>query len=170
MQISMSGQAIKIKSLGLLTISTIEMGNDLALSLGSLIGSTRRTILRDLNAAFIEHEIPLTMEQYVFLHTLNRLSGEVTQQDMANLICKDKSAILRTIDVLEKQGLVQRLHDSTDRRKNTLNITNECRKILDEVSKIEKHVIDRLIIGITPQDYEAMVRAMNKIQENANSK
>lgn len=146
------------------------MSNDLAVSMGFIIGSTRRIILRELNAAFIEHNIPLTIEQYIFLHTLNRLRGEITQQDMANLICKDKSAVLRTIDVLEEQGLVQRHNDGSDRRKKTLTITDKCEKILDEVSEIEKQTMDRLKAGISIEDYEAMVRVMNQIQENANNK
>ena len=150
-------------------MSTIEMSNKLVPSLGSLIGSTRRLILRELNTAFIEHQIPLSIEQYIFIYTLHKVSSEVTQQDMANLMCKDKSSILRTIDVLEKDGLVTRDADSADRRKNTLHLTPKCKSLLHQVSEIEAPVIERLTVGISCQDYEAMVRALTKIQENANN-
>jgi DNA-binding MarR family transcriptional regulator len=143
------------------------MSNDIEASVGLIIGSTRRVILKELNAAFIEHNIPLTIEQYIFLHTLKRQDGEVTQQDMANVICKDKSAILRTIDVLEKMKLVQRLHDSEDRRKKILQITPRCEIIFDKILEIENCTMKRLTTGISQQDYEAMVRVMTQIQENA---
>jgi len=144
------------------------MSNNPVPSLGSLIGSTRRLILRELNAAFIEHQIPLSIEQYIFIYTLNKMSNEVTQQDMANMMCKDKSSILRTIDVLEKDGLVKRDTDSADRRKNTLHLTSNCRSLLLELGEIETKVIERLTAGISSQDYQAMVRALDQIQENAN--
>lgn len=143
------------------------MSNDIEASVGLIIGSTRRVILKELNAAFIEHNIPLTIEQYIFLHTLKRQDGEVTQQDMANVICKDKSAILRTIDVLEKMKLVQRLHDSEDRRKKILQITPRCERIFDKILEIENYTMKRLTTGISQQDYEAMVTVMTQIQENA---
>ncbi|MDF3077954.1 MAG: mgrA 2 [Sphingobacteriaceae bacterium] len=144
------------------------MSNKPVPSLGSLIGSTRRLILRELSAAFIENQIPLSIEQYIFIYTLNKASNEVTQQNMADLMCKDKSSILRTIDVLEKDGLVKRDADSADRRKNTLHLTSKCKNLLHEVSDIEAKVIERLTAGISGQDYEALVRALGQIQENAN--
>lgn len=143
------------------------MSNEIEASVGFIIGSTRRLILKELNAAFIEHNIPLTIEQYIFLHTLKRQENEVTQQDMANLICKDKSAILRTIDILEKMGLVQRLDDMEDRRKKILKVTAKCEKTFDKIIDIENCTMTKLTAGICPEDYEAMVRVMNQIQENA---
>ena len=143
------------------------MSNDMKACAGFIIGSTRRVILKELNAAFIEHNIPLTIEQYIFLHTLKRQDGEVTQQDMANLTCKDKSTVLRTIDILEKMGLVQRLGDTEDRRKKILKITAKCKKTFDEILDIENSTMKKLTTGICQEDYEAMVRVMNRIQENA---
>lgn len=144
------------------------MSNKIDASAGFIIGSTRRIILRELNAAFIEHNIPITIEQYIFLHTLKRQEHDVTLQDMANLSCKDKSAILRTIDILEKMGLVQRLDDAEDRRKKILKITARCEKTFDKIIDIENCTMKKLTTGISPEDYEAMVRVMNQIQENAN--
>ncbi|MEJ6980097.1 MarR family transcriptional regulator [Pedobacter sp. P351] len=146
------------------------MSNETEPSMGLIIGTARRVILKELQSVFIEHEIPLTIEQYIFIYSLNQLEGEITQQDMANLICKDKSAILRTIDVLEEQGLVMRHNDNVDRRKKTLTITEKCNKILEDVSVIEKQMMDRLRKGISDEDYQAMVRVMTQIQDNANNK
>lgn len=143
------------------------MSNEIGICAGFIIGSTRRVILKELNAAFIEHNIPLTIEQYIFLHTLKRQDGEVTQQDMANLTCKDKSAVLRTIDILEEMGLVQRLGDSEDRRKKILKLTPKCIKTFDQILEIENCTMNKLTAGICRDDYEAMVRVMTQIQQNA---
>jgi DNA-binding MarR family transcriptional regulator len=145
------------------------MSNDLATSTGSIIGSTRRVILKELNAAFIENDIPLSIEQYIFLHTLKRQEGEVTQQDMANLTCKDKSAVLRTIDILEKMKLVQRLGDAADRRRKILKVTPRCEKIFERILALEKTTMSKLTKGIAAEDYEAMVRVLTQIQQNANN-
>ncbi|MDB5013058.1 MAG: regulatory protein MarR, partial [Daejeonella sp.] len=100
------------------------MDNDLESSIGYIIGTTRRLILKTLNDAFQKNNISITIEQYVFLSILKNQTVDVTQQDMACLMCKDKSAVLRTIDILENKGLVQRLTVSGDRRKNIIKLTN----------------------------------------------
>jgi DNA-binding MarR family transcriptional regulator len=143
------------------------MGNDLEFSIGYIIGTTRRLILKKLNEAFVKNNIPITIEQFIFLSTLKDQSGDVTQQDMACLTCKDKSAILRTIDILEKKGLVKRQAASDDRRKNTLIIAEGCEDLFAQIIKIEKEITSSLKEGISDTDYEAMLRALDKIQHNA---
>jgi len=143
------------------------MDNDLESSLGYIIGTTRRLVLKTLNEAFVKNNIPITIEQFVFLSLLKSQTGEVTQQDMACLTCKDKSAVLRTIDILEKKGLVQRLSVSGDRRKNILQIAN-CDRLFSAIMKIERQTMDMLTEGIAAEDIAAMMRGFEQIQLNAN--
>jgi len=143
------------------------MSNESGVSIGYVIGTTRRLILKELGAEFVKNNIPLTIEQFIFLHILRNMDGKVTQQDMANHVCKDKSAILRTIDVLETQGLVQRTQASGDRRKNTLSITPECEKLFETLLELENQTMSALTEGIDKDEYQTAIRVLTQIQQNA---
>jgi len=143
------------------------MSNDSGASIGYVIGTTRRLILKELGAVFIQNNIPITIEQFIFLHILRSMEGEVTQQDMANNTCKDKSAVLRTIDALERQGLVQRTQLSGDRRKNTLSVTAKCEELFKTLLELEAQTMGTLTEGINSEEYQATIRVLKKIQENA---
>ncbi len=136
-------------------------------SLGFVIGYTRRMIMKKLNDALAESEMPLTYEQFVFLLILINQDGEVTQQDMANLTGKDKSAVLRTVDILEKKGIVARSTVPGDRRKNTIVITRKCDAFFDRVIKIQSDTMDFLKEGIDPQELQTAMNVMYQIQKNA---
>jgi DNA-binding MarR family transcriptional regulator len=142
------------------------MNNKLETSIGYVIASTRRIILKELNAAFIENDIPLTIEQFIFLNSLKNMPGEVTQQDIANQICKDKSAVLRTIDILEKKELVERHQVSGDRRKNILSLTPKCEELFDRILEIEGKTMNRMISGINEEDIKCAIKVLNHIQLN----
>jgi DNA-binding MarR family transcriptional regulator len=150
-------------------MSTIENSNEARPSIGYVIGSTRRMILKVLGAEFFKHQIPLTIEQYIFLHHVRTLKGEATQQELANLSCKDKSAILRTIDTLENQGLVTRNQVAGDRRKNTINVTSACETLFREIFALEEEVFKGLTLGVSEEDYETTLRVLYQIQQNANT-
>ncbi|WP_207423960.1 MarR family winged helix-turn-helix transcriptional regulator [Desertivirga brevis] len=145
------------------------MSNRTSPSIGYVIGTTRRLILKVLGNAFVKHDIPITIEQYIFLHGLRSMEGDVTQQDMANHTCKDKSAVLRTIDVLEKQELVKRSQVAGDRRKNTISATEQCDRLFDRIFEIEEGVFKALTEDISNEDYETTIRVLRQIQQNANA-
>lgn len=137
-------------------------------SMGVLIGVTRRMMLKKLNEGLAEHQIPLSLEQFLFISTIRNHDQNMTQQELANQTCKDKSAVLRTIDILENKGLVERKLDPADRRKNFIVLTPKCHELFTVLGEIESAVMEQLKEGISSEDYEAMVRVMHQIQKNAN--
>lgn len=53
------------------------------------------------------------------------------QQDIAAVMDKTKSAILRSIDILEEKGFVKRLPVAGDRRKNVIELTSSGNAIIE---------------------------------------
>ncbi len=143
------------------------MGNE-EVSMGFLIGTTRRMILKKVNEALAENKVPVTLEQFLFLFTIRGAGKSLTQQELANLTCKDKSAVLRTIDILEGKGLVTRQADVVDRRKNFIVLTEKCTELFGLLTAIERQTMEQLKEGISEEDYEVMVRVLYQIQKNAN--
>jgi MarR family transcriptional regulator for hemolysin len=56
-----------------------------------------------------EIKLKITREQFKLLNAISQNKEEVIQKDMADLIGKDKSTILRLIDSLETKELVRRV-------------------------------------------------------------
>jgi MarR family transcriptional regulator, transcriptional regulator for hemolysin len=89
------------------------------------------------------------------------------QQDLANMMGKDKSAILRLIDSLEEKRLVIRVVDSTDRRKNCLHVTELGKEIIQQYIDMEAIISNELTEGISETDIETFYRVIATIRANA---
>ena len=109
------------------------------LPLGMIIVRMMNEMFRVLKKRTGERaEIKLTIEQFGLLHAINMKNEDVIQQDMADIMGKDKSAIYRVIDSLEEKELVRRVVDKNDRRKNFLMVTKKGEAVIDQYLEIEQ--------------------------------
>ena len=83
---------------------------------------------------------------------------------MAEKLGKDKSAILRMIDLLEKKELVRRAVDQNDRRKNQLLVTKKGERLIAEFREIESELNSELLEGLSDADMETFYKVANHIQ------
>jgi MarR family transcriptional regulator for hemolysin len=109
-------------------------------------------------------DMKLTMPQFVLLFTINEEKEEVILKDMAEKLGKDKSAILRMIDLLEKKELVRRVVDQNDRRKNQLMVTKKGERLIAEFRKIELELNSELLEGLSDADMKTFYKVTNHIQ------
>lgn len=77
-----------------------------------------------LRGKFKEHQIDLTFEMLQVLTHLWEKDG-VNQQELANLLHKDKASLTYLIDNLSKRGLVKRTEDADDRRNKIITLQPE---------------------------------------------
>lgn len=108
--------------------------------------------------------LKLTMPQFVLLFKISEEKEEVTLKDMAEKLGKDKSAILRMIDLLEKKELVRRAVDQNDRRKNQLLVTKKGERLIAEFREIESELNSELLEGLSDADMETFYKVANHIQ------
>ena len=108
--------------------------------------------------------LKLTMPQFVLLFKISEEKEEVTLKDMVEKLGKDKSAILRMIDLLEKKELVRRAVDQNDRRKNQLLVTKKGERLIAEFREIESELNSELLEGLSDADMETFYKVANHIQ------
>lgn len=108
--------------------------------------------------------LKLTMPQFVLLFKISEEKEEVILKDMAEKLGKDKSAILRMIDLLEKKELVRRAVDQNDRRKNQLLVTKKGERLIAEFREIESELNSELLEGLSDADMETFYKVANHIQ------
>ena len=80
---------------------------------------------------------------------------------------KDKSAILRLIDTLEEIGLVRRVTDLNDRRKNCLMITKTGVRVLEQYMKIVYDVMADIQTGLTQSEIDTFYKVIIHLKNNA---
>ena len=112
-------------------------------------------------------DIKLTMPQFVLLFKISAEKEEVTLKDMAEKLGKDKSAILRMIDLLEKKELVRRVVDQNDRRKNQLMVTKKGERLIAEFREVELESNCELLEGLSDADMETFYKVVDHITVKA---
>ncbi|WP_420150466.1 MarR family winged helix-turn-helix transcriptional regulator [Spirosoma sp.] len=101
------------------------------------------------NRELIRSGFSLQLEQLPILFTIY-FSGDdlLSQQEIANLLHKDKSGIQRSIRTLERDGYLRIVPDEVDRRKNLVKLTPAGQLVIEKVIQtaegIDKQVTDQL--------------------------
>ena len=100
-------------------------------------------------------QIPPLMMAYI--------EGEVSQQQIADELDRDKSSINRTITWLEKNGYVSVSQNSTDKRKNVIKTSRKgdtfASVLFEKMSKLN----DEIISELTAEEIKVMDRVFNKV-------
>lgn len=105
---------------------------DITKSIGYSVMNLARQISRNVNQHIAELNDDVTMKQGAVLYFIARSNNEdLIQQDIAEMMDINKSATLRTIDILEKKGFVERHPVANDRRKNKIEVTKKGLKVVD---------------------------------------
>ena len=112
-------------------------------------------------------DLKLTMAQFVLLFTISEEKEEVILKDMAEKLGKDKSAILRMIDLLEKKELLRRAVDQNDRRKNQLLVTKKGERLIAEFRNVEFELNSELLEGLSDTDMQTFYKVLNHITVKA---
>ncbi len=136
------------------------------MELGRLMHEIFRVFKKRISGQEIE-EIRITTEQFGLLHAIGQKEEEVIQKDMAEMMGKDKSAILRLIDSLEEKELVRRVVDKNDRRKNYLMVTKLGERVIKQYMKIVFGMLEEVEQGISENDLDTFRTVVGQLKSNA---
>lgn len=117
-----------------------------------------------VNQEFFRLNFPLQMDQLpvlfiVYLSEDNLLS----QQEIANMLRRDKSGIQRAIRTLERDGYIRIVEDKADRRKNLIRMTPPGRLVIEQAQQITTLVNDEIMGQLTPQEQENLAAITQKL-------
>ena len=79
-------------------------------SIAYLVGRTSRSIVKRLSKKFSDSGFDVSYEQWSILVHLYRKDGQ-TQQELARVAVKDKAAVTRLLNILERKNIVLRIPD-----------------------------------------------------------
>lgn len=121
-----------------------------------------------LNSLFQKNGCDLTPEQFLLLDTLWD-EGVLFQQQIADILLKDKNSVVRLINALEGKGLVKRVSDPVDKRQKKILLTEKAIELKECATAIAMASTDAIIEGISKDDLQIFIRVLNKMSQNIDS-
>lgn len=134
-------------------------------SIGYLVGRTSRAIIKRLTKKFADAGFDVSYEQWSILIHLYRKDGQ-TQQELSNIAVKDKAAITRLLNVLEKKNIVLRIPDRADKRSKLVYLTHKAKSFRDDLVALVEDMLHEAEQGISYEEMEQCKTTLNKIFSN----
>lgn len=101
---------------------------------------------------------PLTI---IYLH-----NGKLSQNALAQLLGKDKSAIVSIIDLLTEKGYVTRTVNPNDRREHLITTTVKAEQDVPQIMSAYEEMNNDLTQGITQQEMDTFYQVLQKMKTN----
>ncbi len=126
--------------------------------LGYKLGTTYLSLVNLFQKKLSESGIGITVEQAKVLNFLNHKPG-CNQNDLCEALLKDKPAISRLIESLEKSYLIFRKEDEQDRRNKHLYLTEDGQVKYEEMAPIRAQFF-KMIHGSMSENEVAKMKIM----------
>jgi len=136
-------------------------------SVGYAIYRTGKALKFELRRSFRLAGIDMTSEQWALLCRLWEREGR-SQKELAECSFKDTANITRMIDVLEGRGIVYREKDKHDRRTYRIFLTDEGRKLKDQLMPIYISESERGFSCLTEQEQQDLLSMLNRLYAHVN--
>ncbi len=115
---------------------------------------------------FKKIDTPLTIDQVIVLNA-SRYFPDITQQEMADALYKDKSNFSRIADELEKKGLIIRKVDLKGKRAvKKITVTDSGHKEADKLVGYITRFQTLLLENISEDEISSMKATLTKIRNN----
>lgn len=117
----------------------------------------RRTIEAQLAAA------GLTDATWVPLVHLKETGGGITQKDLAALVGVDGSSLVRVLDILEREGLIERRRDANDGRARLIHLTPQGIIRVDAIRRELGRAEEAILTDLSDAEIDMMLRHFETI-------
>ena len=122
--------------------------------------------LKQFIAAKLRQEnVPLTPEQFLLIDLLWN-QGSMSQQQLADQMHKDKNSDTKLVDAIERKGFVYRQQNASDRRSNTLVLTEKALELRDHAKQKGISILDEMLEGISEAELRSFLSTLNKLNVN----
>lgn len=126
---------------------------------------TGNKLKRYIAAMLRQQNVPLTPEQFMLIDLLWN-EGDMSQQQLADLMQKDKNSVTTLVDAIERKGLVVRRQNINDRRSNTITLTEKAIAIKQDAKRKGISILDRMLEGISEDELRAFLDTLRKLNRN----
>ena len=112
-------------------------------------------------------DLGVTQARWSTMVYLEKGGEGLTQRELASLMAIENPTLVRLLDSLEQQGLIERRPCPHDRRARRLHLTSAGRAFMDDLSERAEVLREEMLEGISDKEIECTVKVFHKILENA---
>jgi MarR family transcriptional regulator, transcriptional regulator for hemolysin len=110
-------------------------------------------------------EIPLNLAQAKALVRLEKNEG-VSQARLAELAEVDPMTMVRILDRMEAEGLLERRPDPADRRARCLYLTAKAKPILNEIWRLSEQIRAEIFAGVSDEERDRFMGVLERLYAN----
>lgn len=137
------------------------MENEIINRVGFMMEQALGTMTGALAEAFKANGIDLPHSQYIVLRLLYSSETPLTQIRIAEILKKDAAAIKRTVDILERKGLV--IREAQNGRTNKVVCTGEALAIKEIVTSSANETLHNIFGSFTEPELTGFINMLGKI-------
>jgi len=129
-------------------------------------------LLKDLSRRFVARfekrasELSLTLMQCKVLVHLEKNEG-VSQAKLAELTDVEPMMMVRILDRMEAEKLLERRPDPADRRARRLYLTKKAKPLLGEIWRLAEKTRDEMFVGIPKAERDTFTAVLERMHDNA---
>jgi MarR family transcriptional regulator for hemolysin len=135
--------------------------------LGLLVSRLGRVWRRRADQALSAHGLSEAMSTPLLI--LSRRGKCVRQGVLANEMGIEGPSLVRLIDLLQAEGLVERREDPTDRRAKMLHVTPLGEAKVAEINRVLQRLRAELMNGIPSEDLAITFKVLRQIEQTADA-
>lgn len=132
---------------------------------GFLVQDVARLLKRHFERRAREIGLPITRRQAAVVIYISRSEG-VSQAEVAARLDIEPIALVRMLDKLCEEGLVERRAHRTDRRVRTLWLTAAARPVLERILAINVAIRAEAFVGLDAAARDALVDTLARVKDN----
>jgi len=150
-------------------ISDSPLFDDLRGTLHFQLHRIQKAMFRNGNHMMQKSDIPLQMEQLPVLMVICA-KKELSQQEVADILGRDKSSVMRSITTMVKKGLVIVSQDVNDKRRNNLIPTKNGIALANKLKNIAKEAESEAFKAFSVEEKDTMLKALMDIADKLEAK
>ena len=115
-----------------------------------------------LRKEFLKNGYDITIDNFAVLSRLWQ-QDNLTQQQLCELTCKNKSNLTRILDTMEKKGMIQRKLNLTDRRSFSIALTDYSHSLKNYIPEIAEEYGNKIFDKLSERDIENLESIFSKL-------
>jgi len=131
----------------------------------AIVASGRAIKVHNLNL-YAKCGFDITPEQYLVLNMIKD-DENLNQNNLCELLYKDKSNMTRLLSILEKKGLIEKIqHADNKKQTNIIKITEKGKKLRAEITPVMSASRNGYLKDISEDDMYICIKVLTQIQKN----
>jgi len=115
----------------------------------------------------LREEFGTTLPRFDLMAQLERHPGGLKMNELSRLLMVTGGNITAIVDQLEKEGQVERLDDSADRRAFRIRLTRSGEKSFLEMARAHEQWVVELLSGLSRKEHDELLKLLAKLKQHA---